>query len=73
MMIANYPFREAAIRSDAALKYINIAFTGVDHVDIPVCKQLGIHASNASGYSDIAVIGTGIFDDAGAFPQPSPV
>ena len=55
VMIANYPFREAAIRSDAALKYINIAFTGVDHVDIPVCKQLGIHASNASGYSDIAV------------------
>ena len=33
VMIANYPFREAAIRSDAALKYINIAFTGVDHVD----------------------------------------
>lgn len=55
VMIANYPFREAAIRSCPSLKYINVAFTGVDHVDIPVCKELGIRVSNASGYSDIAV------------------
>ncbi len=55
VMIANYPFREAAIRSCKTLQYINIAFTGVDHVDIPVCKELGIRASNASGYSDVAV------------------
>lgn len=55
VMIANYPFREAAIRSCKSLRYINIAFTGVDHVDIPVCRELGIRVSNASGYSDIAV------------------
>lgn len=55
VMIANYPFREAAIRSASSLKYINIAFTGVDHVDIPICRELGIAVSNASGYSDIAV------------------
>lgn len=55
VMIANYPFREAAIRSCTPLRYINIAFTGVDHVDIPVCKELGIRVSNASGYSNIAV------------------
>lgn len=55
VMIANYPFREPAIRSASSLKYINIAFTGVDHVDIPVCRELGIAVSNASGYSDIAV------------------
>lgn len=55
VMIANYPFRETAIRSCKTLQYINIAFTGVDHVDVPVCKELDIHVSNASGYSDIAV------------------
>ena len=37
------------------LKYINIAFTGVDHVDVEYCKQKGIKVSNASGYSTVAV------------------
>lgn len=37
------------------LKYINIAFTGVDHVDVAYAKAKGIKVSNASGYSNSAV------------------
>ena len=37
------------------LKYINIAFTGVDHVDVAHAKQKGIKVSNCSGYSTSAV------------------
>lgn len=55
VIIANYPFREEAILSAENLQYIDIAFTGVDHVDLAVCKKRGISVSNASGYSDIAV------------------
>lgn len=37
------------------LKYINIAFTGVDHVDVAHAKEKGIKVSNCSGYSTSAV------------------
>lgn len=37
------------------LKYINIAFTGVDHVDVAYAKSKGIKVSNCSGYSTAAV------------------
>lgn len=37
------------------LKYIDIAFTGIDHIDIDYCKKHNIHVSNASGYSTNAV------------------
>lgn len=55
VIIANYPLRETAILAAENLRYLNIAFTGVDHVDIDVCRKKGIHVSNASGYSDVAV------------------
>jgi len=37
------------------IKFINIAFTGVDHVDVEYCKSKNINVSNASGYSTVAV------------------
>lgn len=55
VMVANLPFPGEAVRASKELKYIDIAFTGVDHVDIAACQELGISASNASGYSDVAV------------------
>jgi len=55
VMVANLPFPGEAVRASRDLKYIDIAFTGVDHVDIAACKELGISVSNASGYSDVAV------------------
>ena len=55
VMLANMPFPGEAVRAGKNLRYIDIAFTGVDHVDIAACKERGIAVSNASGYSDIAV------------------
>lgn len=55
VMVANLPFPGEAVRGGKNLKYIDIAFTGVDHVDIAACRERGISVSNASGYSDVAV------------------
>lgn len=55
LIIANMPLKGEVIRSCKQLKYINVAFTGVDHVDLEAAKQCGIKVSNASGYSNDAV------------------
>ena len=55
VMIANLPFPGEAVRCAENLKYIDVAFTGVDHLDVAACKEKGISVSNASGYSDVAV------------------
>ena len=55
VMIANMPLSGEVIRACKKLKYINIAFTGVDHVDLEACKECGIQVSNASGYSNRSV------------------
>lgn len=55
IMLANMPLSGGVIRSCGKLKYINIAFTGVDHVDLGAAKERGIAVSNAAGYSTQAV------------------
>ena len=55
VMIANMPLSGEVIRACKKLKYINIAFTGVDHVDLEACKECGIQVGNASGYSNRSV------------------
>ncbi|MCH4031557.1 MAG: hydroxyacid dehydrogenase [Lachnospiraceae bacterium] len=55
MILANMPMPEEVIRSCPALKFIDIAFTGVDHVGLGAAKERGIAVSNASGYSSEAV------------------
>ncbi|NJP39875.1 hydroxyacid dehydrogenase [Oscillospiraceae bacterium HV4-5-C5C] len=55
LILANLPLPAAVINACPKLKYINIAFTGVDHVDLAACRARGIQVSNASGYSDQAV------------------
>jgi D-3-phosphoglycerate dehydrogenase len=37
------------------LKYICVAFTGYDHVDMAYCRERGILVSNCAGYSTSAV------------------
>lgn len=37
------------------LKLVDVAFTGVDHVDLDACKEKEIVVENASGYSDDSV------------------
>lgn len=54
-VIANYPLKKEALEKASSLKYICIAFTGVDHVDISFCKEKGIAVSNCAGYSTQSV------------------
>ena len=55
MILANMPMPGQVIRSCENLRFIDVAFTGVDHVDLAAAKEKGITVSNASGYSNEAV------------------
>jgi len=55
LVIANMPLKGEVIRAAEKLKYISIAFTGYDHVDLKACKEKNIQVSNAAGYSTISV------------------
>ncbi|MBK1809647.1 hydroxyacid dehydrogenase [Clostridium sp. YIM B02505] len=55
LMIANNPLSGEVIKSVDTLKYIAVAFTGVDHVDKAACEERGIKVSNAKGYATEAV------------------
>lgn len=54
-VIANYPLKKEALEKASSLKYLCVAFTGVDHVDIGFCKEKGIAVSNCAGYSTESV------------------
>lgn len=53
-IITNKPVSRKAIEN-TNLELIDVAFTGVDHVDLEACKEKGIKVLNASGYSDDSV------------------
>lgn len=55
MIIANMPMPADVIRACDNLKYIDVAFTGVDHVGLEAAREKSIAVSNASGYSNEAV------------------
>lgn len=55
VMIANHPFQTNAINQASKLKMLDIAFTGIDHVDVKTLKEKGVTICNASGYSNTAV------------------
>ena len=55
VVLANQPFGKEVIDACKNLKLVDIAFTGVDHVDVAACKERGIILCNAAGYSTNAV------------------
>lgn len=55
MILANMPMPAEVLRACPKLKFIDIAFTGVDHVGLEAARERGICVSNASGYSTEAV------------------
>ena len=55
VIIANNPYPKEAFENAADLKLINVAFTGVDHVDQAAAKDQKIQIANAAGYSNTAV------------------
>lgn len=54
-MLANSPLPESVLSSNEGLKFLSIAFTGVDHVAMDYCKEKDIVVSNCSGYANEAV------------------
>lgn len=55
IMIANMPLTGEVIDACRNLKFIDVAFTGVDHIALENARKRGIAVSNASGYSNEAV------------------
>lgn len=53
--IANTPLSGEVIDVAENLKYISVAFTGYNHIDLDKCKEKGIKVSNAAGYSTNSV------------------
>ena len=55
LVIANYPLKKEALDCASSLKYICVAFTGVDHIDLDACRARNISVSNCAGYSTQSV------------------
>lgn len=50
-MIANSPLTAEVINAAEHLKMITVGFTGVDHVDMKLCREKGITVCNSQGYA----------------------
>lgn len=55
LVLANMPLRAEVIDAAERLKFISVAFTGYDHIDLDKCREKGIKVSNAAGYSTNSV------------------
>ena len=55
LMIANMPLKQEVLNACEKLKFIDVAFTGVDHIPVAAAKERHIAVSNASGYSNESV------------------
>ena len=55
VVLSNFPYPREVIEACPHLSYIDVAFTGYDHVDLQACREQGIVVSNCAGYSTAAV------------------
>jgi len=55
LILSNIPIDKEVLKNCKNLKLINVAFTGVEHIDIEFCKEKGISVCNSSGYSTQSV------------------
>lgn len=55
IMLANMPLPAEVLAAAPHAKFIDVAFTGVDHIPVEDAKKRNIAISNASGYADEAV------------------
>lgn len=55
LVVSNYKVSEDVVAGSKNLKLIVVAFTGVDHIPVDVCRARGINVCNAAGYSTQAV------------------
>ncbi len=55
LMLANMPLPAEVLAQAPDVKFIDVAFTGVDHIPVADARSRGIAISNASGYADESV------------------
>lgn len=55
LTLSNIPVGAETIDACRNLKLLNVAFTGVDHVDLEACRKRNLSVCNASGYSTVGV------------------
>lgn len=55
VMISNIPLSANVLAQCRKLQFLDVAFTGLDHIDLDYCQTHGIKVKNASGYATEAV------------------
>lgn len=55
LILANMPLPAEVLAAAPNVKFIDVAFTGVDHIPMKDAEKRGIAVSNASGYANEAV------------------
>lgn len=55
VIVSNIPLRAEVLSQCPKLQFLNVAFTGLDHIDLAYCQAHGIKVKNASGYATQAV------------------
>lgn len=55
VMISNIPVPAEVLTQCPKLQFLNVAFTGLDHIDLGYCQSHNIKVKNASGYATEAV------------------
>ena len=53
--VSNLPLNADVINGCEKLKFLSVAFTGVDHIALDACMAKGVTVSNCAGYSTAAV------------------
>ncbi len=54
-VISNIKLSASVLQQCPRLKYLSVAFTGLDHIDLKYCAEHNITVQNAAGYSTTAV------------------
>ena len=55
VIISNIPLPAEVLSQCPKLQFLNVAFTGLDHIDLAYCQSHNILVKNASGYATEAV------------------
>lgn len=55
VIVSNIKLTRNVLEQCPKLKFLNVAFTGLDHIDQDYCREKGIVIRNASGYATQAV------------------
>jgi D-3-phosphoglycerate dehydrogenase len=53
--ISNIKLTATVLKQCSKLRYLSVAFTGLDHIDLAYCREHDIEVQNAAGYSTTAV------------------